>query len=175
MHPFFKSLPIALALSTGLLANHAQATPVTWTFSNDAKSDPASVPFSGSFGLVDTIFSGSFVYDADLGKATSVNFSFTDTSSTRGTLVATQVDVDRFNSVFNNSTGEFYYSAGLLSLPPLQFASALTNAGGTINIVNGTGSISSSSTVSAVPIPAAAWLFGSGVLGFAGLRRKKTV
>ncbi|MDP8567581.1 Lcl domain-containing protein [Methylophilus aquaticus] len=35
------------------------------------------------------------------------------------------------------------------------------------------GQIVSSSTPSAVPIPAAAWLFGSGLAGLAGLRRRK--
>jgi hypothetical protein len=35
------------------------------------------------------------------------------------------------------------------------------------------GQITTTSTPSAVPVPAAAWLFGSGIVGLAGLRRRK--
>jgi len=45
-------------------------------------------------------------------------------------------------------------------------------------ITPGSGNISgsgdcSATSVSAVPVPAAAWLFGSGILGIAGLARRK--
>lgn len=80
----------------------------------------------------------------------------------------------------------------------LQFIDDLTNAGGTVALDTGVGTDGegickfsdcgpagaggvtafrgfSGGSVSAVPVPAAAWLFGSALLGLAGFKRKKLV
>jgi hypothetical protein len=72
----------------------------------------------------------------------------------------------------DNSFGLSFYGADgvtpLLTSDPSGFATTIdmTANGAVIN------SNSSQVTVAATPIPAAAWLFGSGLMGLAGIRRK---
>jgi len=53
-------------------------------------------------------------------------------------------------------------------------ASAATQLYGTINIDSATGVVSYNA-VSAVPVPAAVWLFGSGLMGLVGVARRRSV
>ncbi|MGC1456622.1 MAG: NF038129 family PEP-CTERM protein [Nitrospirota bacterium] len=75
----------------------------------------------------------------------------------------------------DNSFGLSFYGAdgvtSLLTSDPSGFATTIDmNANGAAINSN-----SSQVTVAATPIPAAAWLFGSGVMGLAGIRRRMTV
>ena len=72
----------------------------------------------------------------------------------------------------DNSFGLSFYGAdgmtSLLTGDPSGFATTIDmNANGAVINNN-----SSQVTVAATPIPAAAWLFGSGLMGLAGIRRK---
>ncbi len=58
-----------------------------------------------------------------------------------------------------NASTDFYHTARI-SLIALPQGASLTASGGTYN-------------VSAVPVPAAAWLFGSGLMGLIGIARRK--
>lgn len=114
---------------------------------------------------------GTFVYDAATDVITDLDltalytgfgsFSFTDES---------KFDVD-------GTTFKFLGVGGFL--PATWALSALlTDSGGNVNVTSMTGGTLTSGSltspsVSAVPVPAAAWLFGSGLMGLAALRQRK--
>jgi hypothetical protein len=169
-----------------LTAGTAFGAPVTWTIDSD----------SLEFYFTDGTAYGSFDYDASTNQYSNI-----DITTTNGD--------DWIHAQYEFlSPGELYpSSATTLSLVSsdrsdltgwnafeLNFATALTDAGGTISIVyavegycedsncdsldyNGEPwreSFSGTGSVSAVPVPAAAWLFGSG-LGLLGwLRRRQS-
>ena len=62
--------------------------------------------------------------------------------------------------------------SGLGAISWIQFTS-LADVNGTQSVVGDAGYYISGATASAVPVPAAAWLFGSGLIGLAGLGRKR--
>ena len=75
----------------------------------------------------------------------------------------------------DNSFGLSFYGAdqqtALLTTDPQGFATKIdVNANGAA-VTNNSGQVS----VAATPIPAAAWLFGSGLIGLAGARKKITI
>ena len=149
---------------------NTEAAVVTWTLDNVTLSGPA--PFSQVFA------SGSFDYDATIDVYSNINIT----------------SVTSYNS-FSNGDASFldasgaYLSAGAIF--NLNFDTALTNAGGTIGVsaeevllfsftppsglptvLTGSGFVTGTP---AVPVPAAVWLFGSGLIGLIGVARRKKV
>ena len=157
-----------------LLAGSVQASAVTWTLEAD--------------DAIGAYISGTFDYDADTGVFSNVNLTSTDIN-----LVFTGIE-DPFNCAyicasFNSLSGDSldanteaagtdYGSMRLF----LSFSSNLTNAGGVVGLGHGASyhllneieSYSIFGTVTAVPVPAAAWLFGSALAGLGFIRRRKT-
>jgi hypothetical protein len=148
----------------------ANAMPVEWTIDSLVFDD-------GGKG------SGTFTYDADTNSYSAIEMIVT----TAGTDFAGA----SYTWVVGNSTGLLARVAPLEGLPALEltFAASLTDAGGVIAIV-GAGEFRcgpecsypvstlrgiSSGQISAVPIPAAVWLFGSALAGLGWLRRKQTI
>ena len=187
-----------------ILTLSANAAPVTWVL-NDVTFASAEVMGPGPY---DGTASGSFTYDADTNIYSNVNITTTG-SGVWGTdncgdsdlcgayiratnlyapLTATSLQITPTSSDPLDSTG--YYGISL------QFESALTNAGGTVQLYTAGGTDGegvckysdclpegaagvtafrgfSGGSVSSIPIPAAAWLFGSALIGLAGIKRKK--
>lgn len=78
--------------------------------------------------------------------------------------------INTANAIFINGTGYSTDSSGLLNLAGLVGAKIFDFEGQ----IDGTPELYlSTMSVSAVPIPAAAWLFGSALLGFISLSRRK--
>ena len=81
-------------------------------------------------------------------------------------------DADEYNSTVGSLTGnliaghsyEFMINASLAAFDRTSETEAVTNA---------TGNITLNITATTVPIPAAVWLFGSGLLGLIGVARRK--
>jgi hypothetical protein len=158
----------ALGVILLLLAGTAQAIPVTWTL--DAVFEDGGTA------------TGTFVYDAATNGYTGINLSSTD----------------YLDGEFQYG-GEFYYVGGS---PPtssrldaggdsrqtdnvagliLNWNGNLTNTGGTYGLIVPSSEmygfypafrVVTSGTVSAVPIPAAVWLFGSALAGLGWMRRR---
>jgi hypothetical protein len=165
-----------------LFAGVANATPVTWTV-NDA--------FFGD----GTQITGSFTYDASINTYSNVALQtswwdygasgYVHDYSTSTALHVTEELEFSFENECQYRDTQTHYSCFTIGL---QFAEALTNAGGIVAL-NGSASfggeaewdwlnntigrgILAGGTVSAVPIPAAVWLFGSALAGLGWFRRK---
>ena len=160
------------AIAAGLLIVNigaASAVPITWTLQDFAFVDGGTA-------------SGMFDFDADTGQVSNI-----DIITTAGTILpgeTFQFNID-FGDRFFLFTSEPTSDAG--SVPAFSFllASSLTNAGGTIAVESGSEGagppdgiqrfIASGSltTISEVPLPAAAWMFLAGLGGLSAARRKK--
>ena len=198
-------LKYALALVGLTLSLNAAAAPVTWvldgvTFASSEVQGP---------GPYDGVATGRFTYDADTNTYSDVSITTTGSgiwgtdncgdSALCGTyiratdlyapLTATSLQITPTASDPIDSTG--YYGISL------QFVSALTNAGGTVQLFTAGGTDGegicknsdclpegaagvtafrgfSGGSVSAIPVPAAVWLFGSALAGLGWMRRKQT-
>ena len=141
-----------------VFANGAFASTVTWTLEN--------VTFQDSGTAI-----GSFDFDADSNIYSNINISTTSGSSFGGTSYTAYSVGSQSQLFLGNGSYDLF-----LGFTPL------TNAGGTSSITGFGEQVfggaplrpitGGSLTASVVPIPAAAWLFGSalGVLGW--IRRK---
>jgi hypothetical protein len=175
-----RKLLIAASL---LLSVSANAAPVTWTLDGVAFADGYMAE-------------GSFVYDADLG----FDGTYSDISITTFSASGTQF-VDQFGTGGIRTAVRVAFSNNVDYFFGLVFENGLTNAGGTVEVVPDIGnainsvdggcsaflgcaapdtdnfrSITGGRVIAnVVPIPAAAWLFGSALAGLGWLRRKQTV
>jgi hypothetical protein len=94
------------------------------------------------------------------------NFSVTLPNSTYGNLA--QVDI-----LFFDNTGATLFDLGYFQGQPLATISLNSKLNGVKDILLPSGTFYDNISVAAVPVPSALWLFGSAVLGMAGLRRRK--
>lgn len=131
---------------------------------------------------------GMFVYDADTNSFSDVNVSAVGDMFPAASATLISV-IDQYSSA--NSL-DFVPTAGDLTGVQdvyLNLNASMTNAGGVIDVTavetyecldapcdnfdllySGTPIVG---TISSVPLPAAAWLFGSGLIGLIGMARKK--
>jgi len=99
------------------------------------------------------------------GSSFNTNFTTGTISVALNTSYTLYYDAGLIFSSGGNAAGSMHASMNLLSMPfnlPTGFTVNSADAG----IVN-------NAFVSAVPVPAAAWLFGSGLLGLVGVVRRK--
>ena len=154
----------------------ANASVVSWTLSNVILSDGQTV-------------TGGFDYDADTDAFSNISITNSGNDSYPSTDYAYYHNGGIYNisvsSTLSPTTGDTLLSLGWLSAGPL------TNAGGTLALnpglpfgectnsdcsgvaLNLNGARVASGSISSVPIPAAVWLFGSGLLGLVGIARRK--
>ena len=176
-----RSIIIAILFFISATVN---ATPVTWTVNNAFFGDG-------------TQLTGSFTYDSSTNTYSNVDIQTSwwdygasgyvhDYSTSTALFVTEELEFSLGNECEWRDTST-HFSCFTLDM---QFAEALTNAGGIValsssapfsgeaewdwlNNAMGRG-ILAGGTVSAVPVPAAAWLFGSALAGLGWLRRKQT-
>jgi len=165
---------IAITIFTlvSFLSPALQAAAVTWTLEGITFDDSGTA-------------TGTFNYDADMNTYSDINI----TTQGGDTLNFGGKYTQLFTEAASNS-GELKtetFPCGTIAgscVFGLNFATNLMNAGGSINILadnaisiegfyGPTRNIISGS-VSAVPVPAAVWLFGSALAGLGWLRRKRT-
>jgi hypothetical protein len=144
-------------------------------------------PFSSSQGAL-TLFSGTTALDIyyDVGGDVSYGYDLILGIDGTGSIANVDgVDLDEgaiFGTGWRQLGGSIYGETGS---SVLAFSFDFTADAGTSLLISGSytdsnfddATISSSTlaSVSAVPVPAAVWLFGSGLLGLIGVSRKRKV
>lgn len=170
----------SLICMTLLTASQAQAALVDFTV--DAQIHSAAV--GNSFGLMSgDIITASGQFDDSAIALGVIDFttSFNNMSISFGNTTYTdEMDVLGGASMYFTAAGVF---DGIDYLSILENPGFEANGfvGGPFDVtgydstgyVDGTWQVDSYSAVSAVPVPAAIWLFGSGLIGLAGIGRRK--
>jgi len=161
-----------------LISMTANAIPVTWTLENVVFEDGGTVV-------------GSYTYDAETNTYTNVSITTTGFGDFPGSLFDDACNVSTCHPDYIDSRPVFEIANGanLERIVVLSLEGAMTNSGGVLDIlVGGTGNDISaewddilrrrnvvSGSVSAVPVPATAWLFGSAIAGLGWYRRNQKV
>ncbi len=160
-----KSAVVGATLAMSAFSLNVQASPVTWTVDLDYTIQ--------LYGARNVDVSGTFVYDAATGVISDMNLSAL--ISSLSSSIYSFTDESKFD--VNGTTFSFFGDKGF-GEASWTLSALLTNIGGTVNVTGMTGGTLTSGSltgtpVSAVPVPAAAWLFGSGLMGLAALRQRK--
>jgi hypothetical protein len=172
-----------LSLSLMLMAGVASAAPVDWTLNFTEFDNPQ------------TAAAGSFTFDSATGVYSNIDIVVCQDGCRISYDLDTQVGLA-------TGAGQVGFSSAAVGVfLGLVFESDLTNAGGNINLVTNPGDWGASllgscgnnlacpapdpdpstftsaisGSVTAVPVPAAVWLFGSALAGLGWMRRKQTV
>jgi hypothetical protein len=185
----------AVFLALSFISTQVLATPVKWTIDAiitpafGSPTGPAPVTGSFTFDVFDNSFSdiniviGAYTINENvaprrLPSARALQHVYTGElqeiipGGKFGIRLISLVTFDEIDEPILIRPGEYYESEMLL-----RFGGELTNNGGTFS-VTGTEAIPYASSVisgsiSAVPVPAALWLFGSALAGLGWLRRKQ--
>ena len=162
---------LVLLLVTLFASGSVCAAPVEWAIDSLVFDD-------GGTG------SGTFTYDADTNMYSSIDIVTTAGSGSAGAPYISVIDDAPNDSTY---VAVMVYPLEGSHMLELSFADSLTNAGGTIAIdgygeslcgqecmfpVLGLRQISGGQ-ISAVPVPATAWLLGSALAGLGWVRRKR--
>jgi hypothetical protein len=165
-------------VSMFLCSASAYATPVTWTLENVTFDDGG------------TAF-GSYTYDAAANTFSSISITTTGTGGIfSGTFYEDACNVSSCHPDLQGLQVVFerlFAADDIENLFALRFEGPMTNSGGTLDLKVGpdcsVGSCEAdfilrsrtvvSGSVSAVPVPAAVWLFCSALAGLSCFRRKK--
>lgn len=160
----------------------AHATPVQWTLSDVLFDDGGTA-------------TGSFIYDADSATYSNISITTTDALLVPVATFTTLLSGSATDAAFATSAGN---QTGLPFLQFLYFQFPLTNAGGTLYLIDpffpaassfdgacvnaGCTSVAYGRTMldggitggapAVVPVPAALWMFGSALVGLGICRRR---
>jgi hypothetical protein len=179
--------------SSGLTSLHYQINPNDAnTVLNTALIEDLTMTMGGaaaatSYECVEGAW-GSFFYNFnanlcgnwDLGgnRVDESNITYADTSWTRtmGGDDWVYSDPQQLSDYDNTTVNDSSYYAGLVNATGQVAMSTYSWDGEILKIHNMTGGKTTTMTfeVSSVPVPAAAWMFGSALIGLFGLNRKKT-
>ena len=145
----------------------AKAALITWTIDDITISQS-----QGPDPFIIAVVSGSFDYDATADIYSNINV----------TSIATYNTFSNGDATYLDSTSTYL---DFISVLNFNFDTPLTDAGGIINasvdetlirgldvnLLTGSGTITG---IAAVPVPAAVWLFSSGLFGLIGVARRRS-
>jgi len=132
-------------------------------------SDATILDLTSAMGTNGTGDIGATVVFGTVGTVTSSPFTFNPATPVTNLLtigdwqvdLGTMTIVDQTASILTLS-GTGAISGNGLDLTPTQWSWSANSTGGTYSM-----------TINAVPVPAAVWLFGSGLIGLIGVARRK--
>lgn len=161
------NLEVTSGTASGLLGSvsgNFGVETITTTTTPQGPLETAAVSGTGNLN----IFDGSFTLTADLNWVDIATFGTAGSLNTLGTANLSNIlysgsNIDLLalaNAGSGTQTATFQFSS------PTSLTDLFTNS---LSIT----STSFSGSISAVPVPASIWLFGTGVLGLAGFTRKK--
>jgi hypothetical protein len=168
-----------LFVSLFICSTSAYAIPVTWTL-DDVTFDDGGTAF------------GSYTYDSATDAFSNISVTTTGTGGVFPS--ALYEDACNVSTCHPDLAGlqvvleKVFGPDDIESLFVLRLEGSMTNSGGTLDLATGSDCGESScevdfilrtraivsGSVSAVPIPAAAWLFGTALAGLGWIRRKQT-
>ena len=176
---------LSLFLSVLFWAISSQAVPLTWNLANVTFDDGATA-------------TGSFVFDADAFTVLDWNISVSGGDENVFPVFTYTPLTAPETGIFDTGTTGFSIQIWIDSTAPggtpdsrvmiLTSSAPLTNSGGTVPLyvdINDPGwqsrecyncdpyRLMVSGSINAVPLPAAIWLFGSGLIGLIGFARKR--
>ena len=145
-------------------------------FLNDVSSGSVSVSWdSTAISLTSTL---TDIAASALGNGFSVDFG-TNTITTVGSLTTLEATFGTFGTVFGPTFD--FFSIDFVAIPPPGSSTLDIFAGAHGDWQDGAGQsilnvnyVGAQVNVNAVPVPAAVWLFGSGLIGLVGIARRKT-
>lgn len=186
-----KSINKFLAASALLIAGNANAATINFTITGDVTS---ATNYGGLAAFVDTISADITLDDTGLTGIGTEQLFFTGLNTldiTAGTLTFDESMDSGSNASITFIDGwltdlNFGAEFGVLGAPE-DFNSNLLSVTANRSVTTGNGGNAVTTDyilfaewqatelpIAAVPVPAAAWLFGSGLLGLAGIARRKT-
>jgi len=163
-------------------ATTTQAAPVNFTLTGDLEAVEAGNPF----GLTPCTEPGTTCTDSITATGSFDDSTF-DVGFLGNIYQLTDLNIVVGSEIFTNSM-DFFFGYGEITLEAgifkaLDYSAAADNNGANYNFDSVTiafnstdqlnGSWLANSYTTAVPVPAAVWLFGSGLLGLAGIAGKK--
>lgn len=172
-----------LAAGCLLVAAQSQAVTVSWQLDNVVLSDGQTVTGGFDYGADTNSYSNISIVNSGTGGMASQVFSSSDPARCYPSECRFDTEPQgsiymllRLNGEMTNLGGTITLSRYLLEdNPSFGTLPLLWNTGSNVGI-NGSaplsGSIIGTVVPSSVPVPAAAWLFGSALLGLAGVRRR---
>ena len=128
---------------------------VTWNFNNGGLVTTFSSPFDGGFNKTD----GHFVTDVS-GNLTGVMIDWNNGYSLATSDFSSTGSGDNIAWFLNGLNGVYFENSWNEEVD-------ITNVSSMLSAANW-------SQVTSAPVPSALWLFGSGLLGLAGMARRKT-
>ena len=164
-------MKLVVFLLSALFSMSAVAVPVEWTLNGVTLDDGATLEGSFKWAADANQYSDIFITAPDHYWAPYSDSPLDPSDEPLYTFVV-------YNTAYFDGTilsAETWYDLGGIFDLSLEFASALTNEGGEVDVLQTSseyGRFVISGTVTAVPIPAAAWLFGSALVGAGFLRRR---
>jgi predicted extracellular nuclease len=132
-----------------------------------------ALPVSDLVGASGTGATGLLNLSATAGKVALVNGTAALAANNASPVVGSFVDLIGYGTTANNTTGNLVSSAVSNQTAVLRSQNGL---GSTFTVGTPTphNSLSATNVPTPTPIPAAAWLLGSGLLGLVGMRRRNS-
>ena len=153
------------ATFTGRLDGLFGVNSITSTSTPIGTVENASVTGTGTLYIYD----GAFTLSASLSWVDIATFGTASSLNPKGTANLSSISYSGTNAdlLFLANAGAGTQTATFQFTSPMSLTDLFTTA-------TATTSTSFSGSISAIPVPPAVWLFGSGLLGLAGIARRKT-
>lgn len=170
-----KIFKVSVALVVGLVSTYANAATVFWEPTNADANFSYSTVAGYDLGLFDVDDFDNLRANALMLNVDASVDTISITATTSGNFTATSSVTNNSITLFNDNQFVLAITDGIDWFEPLFWFEVAPNSN-IYDITFSNGSVLSiDATPTVVPVPAAVWLFGSGLLGLVGIARRKKV